>query len=141
MGKKDDDDRTSGGKLVETDQLGAFFAKLHFNGTPLRSEPLWEERVREIITWLPDPMRKEMLDTVSRVGTSGAAPDLETFAADHGLTPAETRLVESLLAGASVAEHAESLGISNNTARVHMQRVLEKTGARRQAELVRMLLA
>ena len=140
MGKnREDDGEAAEGAAPET--LGAHFADLSLNGVPIGSEPLWEDRVREIAAWLPGEIREEMASVFARMAPGGTTVDISRFAAEHGLTPAETRLVESIAGGASVAEHAETQGISTNTARVHMQRVLEKTGARRQAELVRMILA
>jgi DNA-binding CsgD family transcriptional regulator len=56
-------------------------------------------------------------------------------AAAYGLTPAETRLLESLLAGRNFAETATSLGIALTTAKTHLDRIFQKTGVRRQAEL------
>lgn len=140
MGKNHEDE-SDAAEGADPETLGASFANLSLNGVPIGSEPLWEARVREIAAWLPDETRREMASVFDRMAPGGQAPDISGFAAEHGLTPAETRLVESIAGGASVAEHAERQGISTNTARVHMQRVLEKTGARRQAELVRMILA
>jgi DNA-binding CsgD family transcriptional regulator len=56
-----------------------------------------------------------------------------------GLTPAETRLAILLLQHRSVEEAAERLDISLNTARTHLKKLFEKTGTRRQSELVSLL--
>ncbi len=61
---------------------------------------------------------------------------LRTF---YGLTPAETRLVSELLNHRSLKECAEILGISLNTARTQLKKLLEKTNTRRQSELLRLL--
>jgi DNA-binding CsgD family transcriptional regulator/PAS domain-containing protein len=53
-----------------------------------------------------------------------------------GLTAAEAALAASLLAGRSLAEHARARRIAHATARTQLARVLDKTGCRRQAELV-----
>jgi DNA-binding CsgD family transcriptional regulator len=58
----------------------------------------------------------------------------------HGLTPTEAELAAFLAEGRSLAEFAAARGCSEQTARTHMKRILDKTGARRQADLVRMLL-
>lgn len=58
-----------------------------------------------------------------------------------GLTPGEARLVEAIVAGSSLAEAAESLGIRESTARDRLKGVFRKTGARSQTELVRAVLA
>ena len=55
------------------------------------------------------------------------------MAAAYGLTPAETRLLESLLAGRNFAETATSLGIALTTAKTHLDRIFQKTGVRRPA--------
>ncbi len=61
--------------------------------------------------------------------------------AAYGLTAAEMRMAEALSAGDTVREAAEKLGIRVATARNHLNHALAKTGARRQVELVRLLLS
>ena len=60
------------------------------------------------------------------------------MAAAFSLTPAETRLVESLLAGRSLKETAAALGVAMTTAKTHLENIFQKTGVKRQAELVRL---
>ena len=71
-----------------------------------------------------------------------AAPDeqdgADTMAAAFGLTPAETRVVTSLLAGHTLAETAAALGIAATTAKTHLDHIFWKTGITRQADLVRL---
>lgn len=55
-------------------------------------------------------------------------------------TPAETLLALQLANGLSLEEAAENLGIMRNTARAHLRSIFSKTGVRRQAELVRVML-
>lgn len=55
-------------------------------------------------------------------------------------TPAETALALELANGLSLEEAAENLGIMRNTARAHLRSIFSKTGVRRQAELVRVML-
>lgn len=57
----------------------------------------------------------------------------------YGLTPAELRLVGILRQGISLQDTAELLNLSRNTARNQLQNVFDKTGARRQSELVFLL--
>ena len=54
----------------------------------------------------------------------------------YALTPAEAGLATRLAAGESLIEAAGHRGIGHETARTHLKRILRKTGARRQAELV-----
>lgn len=58
----------------------------------------------------------------------------------YGLTPAESRLAAALADGNSLGQAAETLGITYGTARIQLKAVFAKTGARRQSELVAMLL-
>jgi DNA-binding CsgD family transcriptional regulator len=56
------------------------------------------------------------------------------------LSVAESRLVSALAAGRSTAEFAETSGLSHNTIRNQLASVFAKTGTRRQAELVSMVV-
>ncbi|MBI5542640.1 MAG: helix-turn-helix transcriptional regulator [Deltaproteobacteria bacterium] len=58
----------------------------------------------------------------------------------YGLTPAEARVALAIGAGGGIQQAADELDLSRNTVRVHLQRIFDKTGARRQSELVRLLL-
>ena len=62
------------------------------------------------------------------------------FAKHHKLSPAEAELTRRLVSGLSLKQAAAALGVRDNTARSHLKRVFVKTGARRQAELVRRVL-
>ena len=72
----------------------------------------------------------------------GAVPDerdgANAMAAAYGLTPAETRVLASLLAGHTLAETAVGLGIAATTAKSHLKNIFLKTGVSRQADLVRL---
>jgi DNA-binding CsgD family transcriptional regulator len=73
--------------------------------------------------------------------TSATSPpgDLGVVAEVFGLTPAETRLLERLLGGASLDEAAAALNVARTTTRTHLDRILGKTGTRRQAALVSLI--
>lgn len=58
----------------------------------------------------------------------------------HGLTTTEALLASSIAQGRTLAEFAEERGCGSETAKTHLKRVMEKTGTRRQPELVRLLL-
>ena len=63
--------------------------------------------------------------------------DAHDIARLFGLTLTEAALAASLANGISVSEFAAARGVAEGTARLHLKRVLAKTGAPRQAELVR----
>jgi DNA-binding CsgD family transcriptional regulator len=55
----------------------------------------------------------------------------------YGLTKTEAKLVQAISEGASLRKIALEHQISYETVRTHVRRILSKTGAKRQAELVR----
>jgi len=69
-------------------------------------------------------------------GGSASPADLSTVARIFGLTPAETRQLEYLLAGATLNEAAAALGVSAATARTHREHLFAKTSVSRRADLV-----
>ena len=67
------------------------------------------------------------------------APPVELVQSLFDLTPAEARVARSLAAGETVEKIASTGSVSPNTIRTHVRGVLEKTGCRRQAEVVALL--
>ncbi|MBP9652750.1 MAG: helix-turn-helix transcriptional regulator [Rhodocyclaceae bacterium] len=67
--------------------------------------------------------------------------NLQDFAALHKLTAAETRLLGTLLRHPTLPEAARFLGVSINTVRSQLRAILDKSGARRQVELMRMVVS
>ncbi len=67
------------------------------------------------------------------------APPVELVQSLFDLTPAEARVARNIAGGQSIEEIAEANGVSRNTVRTQVQGVLEKTGCRRQAEVVALL--
>jgi DNA-binding CsgD family transcriptional regulator len=63
----------------------------------------------------------------------------EAVAQEFHLTPAEIRVLFSIVDVGGVPEVAGILGISDNTVRTHLQHVFEKTETNRQAELVKLV--
>jgi DNA-binding CsgD family transcriptional regulator len=56
----------------------------------------------------------------------------------YGLTPAEARIAELLVGGATPAQVATELGLRGSTVKTHLLRVYEKTGVHRQSDLIRL---
>lgn len=86
-------------------------------------------RMRVAAVIIKDPQAKPQANAETR----------REIAALYELTRAEGRLLNLILDGLGLFEAAERLGVSRNTARTHMKRIYAKTGARRQAELIRRL--
>lgn len=57
-----------------------------------------------------------------------------------GLSPAEVRVVEALQGGGTLSEIAVELGVAHSTVRSQLRSIFEKTGARRQTDLIRFVL-
>jgi DNA-binding CsgD family transcriptional regulator/PAS domain-containing protein len=64
---------------------------------------------------------------------------LEAITATFKLTPAEMRVLMMIVQLGSVPEVAPVLGISESTVKTHLQHIFEKTGTRRQTDLVKLV--
>ncbi len=71
--------------------------------------------------------------------TLPGAPPVELIRSLFDLTPAEARVARSLAEGETLDRIAASGGVSRNTVRSHLRAVLEKTGSRRQQDVVALL--
>lgn len=67
------------------------------------------------------------------------APPVELIQSLFDLSPAEARVARHLATGSTVGEIASADGVSSNTVRTQVRGVLEKTGLRRQTEVVALL--
>ena len=65
----------------------------------------------------------------------------EGFAKLYGLTGGELRVLLAVAPGLSVKEAAEVLGVSETTAKTHLQRVYGKTGTSKQTELLHLFMS
>ena len=64
-------------------------------------------------------------------------PDI--IASSYNLTPTELRVLLAIVEIGGAPEVAAKLGIAPSTVRTHVGRLFEKTGTKRQAELVRLV--
>jgi DNA-binding CsgD family transcriptional regulator/PAS domain-containing protein len=78
-----------------------------------------------------------LADPEAAAGPASLAPRLTAL---FGLSRAEARLADLIVRGRSLEEARDALHIGFETARTHLKRIMSKTGTRRQAELVRLLL-
>jgi DNA-binding CsgD family transcriptional regulator len=62
----------------------------------------------------------------------------DALAVLYDLTPSETRPFELITDGQTLDAIATTLGIARNTVRTHLQHLFEKTGCKRQADLVKL---
>ncbi len=68
-------------------------------------------------------------------------PSAEHLRQQFGLTRTESLLAVDILSGEGLGASARRLGVAIETARTHLRHIFAKTGARRQAELVRLLFS
>jgi DNA-binding CsgD family transcriptional regulator len=67
------------------------------------------------------------------------APPVELVQSLFDLTPAEARVARGLASGKTVTDIATDSGVSRETIRTQLGRVMEKTGCNRQADVVALL--
>jgi DNA-binding CsgD family transcriptional regulator len=95
---------------------------------PHRSRFGWIDVVRpRAILFITDP-------------EANAAVSQQALREDFGLTPGEAAVAVEILEADGLQAAARRLGISLATAHTHLAHVFDKTGTRRQAELVRLIL-
>jgi DNA-binding CsgD family transcriptional regulator len=73
--------------------------------------------------------------------TMPQAPPVELVQSLFDLTPAEARVARSLASGKTVEDIASAGGVARSTVRTQLDRVMEKTGCNRQADVVALLTA
>ena len=64
---------------------------------------------------------------------------MDAIADAYKLTPAEMRVLMTIIQIGGVPEVAPVLGISETTVKTHLQRIFAKTGTSRQADLVKIV--
>lgn len=105
-------------------RLGALLLQI----VPLRAEDAFEDRGRLVGIFVTD---------AEKIGDPSPAELRMRF----GLTNAEAQVAREIAKGAGVKQCAKALGTSEATARSHLHKIFEKTGCRRQAQLVRVILS
>jgi PAS domain-containing protein len=106
-----------------------------------------EDRAPLIVLVVPQRSRLGWIDVVRPRATlfitdpeQSVVPRSQTLREDFGLTPAEAVLALEILKTDGLKGAASRLGISLATAHTQLAHVFDKTGTRRQAELVRLIL-
>lgn len=103
-----------------------------------RLYPSAARRAVEIVTAIAEDYEASGVSLIFEV-PDAPGERIERLRAAMDLTGSEAMLALHIADGGDIGSYAEARGISRNTARNQLQMVFEKTGARRQAELVRML--
>jgi len=74
-----------------------------------------------------------------RPTTLGSTQFPELIAKAYGLTPAELRVMLGVVDVGGVPELSVALGVAETTVKTHLRRIFAKTGAERQADIVRIV--
>ncbi|MCW6509069.1 helix-turn-helix transcriptional regulator [Lichenifustis flavocetrariae] len=74
------------------------------------------------------------------VSPSASPPQMPADALSllYALTPAETRVFEMLVGGQTQSNISSTLGLAVSTVKTHLLRIFEKTGTKRQADLIKL---
>jgi DNA-binding CsgD family transcriptional regulator len=109
---------------------------------PARAVPLGEdEAAAPLYCWILFEDFNDNKALISFDDAQQIARRPEEAAAVCGLSPARLRLARLILDGHDLAAASDALGVSVNTLRTHLQRMFDRTGARSQAALIRVLLS
>lgn len=116
-------------------------------GAAVRSIPIAQQGDRPPLIVHLSPVRGAAHDVFSRASmilvvtpvVLGDAPSATVVQGLFDLTPAEARLAALIAAGSRPRDAAAMLGVTEETARTTLKRVMAKTGLHRQAELVGLL--
>lgn len=132
-----------GGVVENDDSLGAYLSFMR-GGTAATYSDADKESLSRML--LPHVRRSlhlhrdiERLSQSLNLRENPGQSDTVFILARFDLTFSEQRLAEQLLTGRTLAEAAQALGVSRNTAKTHLARIFDKTGARSQMALLRLL--
>ena len=130
----------AGDANTATDAGGEILLRRGVGRLPLDAmvTPIKPETAMAPIPWT-FPQRAAAIVLVSDPETEIRAR-IEGLRERFGLTPAEAIFALEIIKGDGRQATADRLGISVGTARTHLAKIFNKTGATRQAELVRLLL-
>ena len=92
------------------------------------------------VTSQPHAVIKDLLTVVLYDSADSRPVDVTLLKQTYGLTAAEARVCSLLASGANAQQLAQTLGIAQGTVRIHLKRIYAKTGSKRQAELIRLVL-
>jgi DNA-binding CsgD family transcriptional regulator len=118
-----------------TSRRAGFSAALRNAAQGERQALLWLDQVAVLRAWVcplagaqpGEPMAPVML---VQTPPKGLLLDVSGFAMTHQLTPAETRVLQQLVAGCSTQAAASALEVSVATVRTHVMGIRRKTGHR-----------
>jgi DNA-binding CsgD family transcriptional regulator len=123
-------------------------SKSNGNGLSAGGTVLVSRRERPPLQILVSPILKSVVQTSQPIAAVAFVhdplrrqrPAQEVLRALYGLTPAECRVALLLADGHAPRKIADMVGVTDNTVRSQIKSIFAKTGVKRQAELIRLLL-
>jgi DNA-binding CsgD family transcriptional regulator len=142
--KKREQDRL---EILINGAVGITLTHAHSGGGFLNvSRPSGREPYKVLVTPAPEAMPfLEKQGTAAAIYILDPEKDVELNLRElqelFGLTFAESNVAASIVKGMDVNETAAALNITRNTVRTHLKRVFEKSGTKRQSQLVLKILS
>lgn len=121
------------------EELVKLLTELGVVGADQLDEARIANRLREVFAQMPEDVLQDVTQRAHQE-LQEKPSGVNALASRCQLTRAEHLLLNSLCEGLSISEHAVRYELSKHTVRTHMQRIREKTGVKRQAEVVRLAL-
>ncbi len=94
--------------------------------------------MKPLLNGMPDGSLSPVALFVTSIRDRGDCA-LSAIAECFGLTPAETRTLHHFVEGGTVAEAGQSLAVSENTVKTHLQNIFAKTRSSRQVQLIKLV--
>lgn len=144
VSKKREQDRL---EILINGAIGVTLTHAHSGGGFLNvSRPSGQEPYKVLITPAPEAMPfLERQGAAAAIYLLDPEKDVELNLRElqelFGLTFAESNVAASIVKGMDVNETAVALGVTRNTVRTHLKRVFEKSGTKRQSQLVLKILS
>ena len=141
-------DRVALRDAVAEQKLREALATAHEDtGAAVRSFPVRDPDGRAALVAHVVPIRRSARDVFPSAAAAFVlapiaapqAPPVSLIQSLFDLTPAQAEVASGLASGKTVDDLAAEAGVSSNTVRSHVRCVLEKTGARRQTDVVALM--
>lgn len=142
-------DPTATGELTNAINLAAAGDSMHLQQSGI-AVPIRRNGRGDLAAWvlpldrglrneLAAPFAATVAVFIRELGDTSPFPG-ELFVRRYGITPAECRLLMILVQGMTIREATDALGISQATAKTHLQKLFTKTSTKRQSDLMRLAM-
>jgi len=95
----------------------------------------------EPLTAVVTPLGQQRVAVMFTVPGRFAPPSIESLIDLFGLTPVEAVIAQTIASSGTVEDAASNSNVTQETARTYLKRIFQKTGVRRQVDLVQLILS